>query len=167
MIVFQFIRAALAIATHPGVALRAPRGSDVEAARRDEMNAIVQFTLETLRDKSPVGSLHDPHPGLYRESHTLFINGHSVLDLSGWHRGDVIHITNPVPYARKIEIGRVKASVPAHVYELTEQAVQSKYGDIARIEFTTMPVTFSRSGAGPAKSSWLLHQPAISIRELN
>ena len=80
---------------------------------------VVDFALQTLRDRSPVGSTGDQHPGLYRDSHMVFLNGHVVEDgdVSAWRRGDQINISNPVPYSRKIEAGRDKLSVPGHVYE--------------------------------------------------
>lgn len=167
IVVFQFFRAALALATHPGDILGELRQvSDPTAQRRAEMNAIVQFALDDLRARSDVGSGRDPHPGLYKESHTIFINGNDVADLSSWMPGDIIHISNPVPYARKIEIGRMHTNLPGHEYEMTEQALQAKYGDIARIEFTYMPVKFSKSPAG-SNPKWLQHQPAIMIQALS
>jgi hypothetical protein len=39
------------------------------------MDEVAQFALKTLRELSPVGSGEDPHPGLYRDSHILFLNG--------------------------------------------------------------------------------------------
>jgi hypothetical protein len=54
---------------------------------------------------SPVGSSGDKHPGLYRDSHLVFIDGHVVKDVSGWQPGQQVNISNPVPYARKIEVG--------------------------------------------------------------
>jgi hypothetical protein len=70
-----------------------------------------------LREQSPVGSGGDKHPGLYRDSHTVFIDGHVVKDAGVWRPGQQVNIANPVSYSRKIEAGRIKLSVPAHVYE--------------------------------------------------
>lgn len=183
IVVFQFFRAAAAIATHPGQAFAGAGLSDkdVIAQRRNEMNAVVQFAMSELRRQSPVGSGRDPHSGLYRDSHTIFLNGNDVADLSSWKPGDVIHISNPVPYSRIIEVGG-GARVPHHVYELAEQATQRKYGDIAKIELTYMPVKFGgvqqwsrfrgtfgrnlrqRRGRGP---DWLVRQPTLIIRDLS
>lgn len=182
--VFQFFRAAASIATHPGDVFGDSSG-DIVAERRKEMSAIVQFALASLRSNSPIGASDDPHPGLYRDSHTLFVNGNDVADLSSWNPGDVIHISNPVPYARIIEIGDQRTRVPHNVYQLAEQATQQKFGDIARIEFNYMPVRFggidkwSRTASGRRLASrirggnprlhagWLVRQPTLIIKGLD
>lgn len=141
IVVFQFFRAGLAIASHPGEALQALRDAgDSTAQRRAEMNEIVQFALKTLRDNSPVGSGKDPHPGLYRDSHMVFVNGGNVSDLSSWNPGDEIEISNPVAYARILELGDGKTRVPHNIYDLSEQTLQAKYGDIAKIELTFLGI---------------------------
>jgi hypothetical protein len=128
IVVYHFFRAAASLVAHPGDLAALARGeSDIVAQRRAEMNAVVQFALRTLRDNSPVGSGRDPHAGQYRDSHTLFINGDDVKDLSSWQPGDEIEISNPVPYARILEIGDSRHRLPHHTYELTEQALQRKY----------------------------------------
>jgi hypothetical protein len=81
------------------------------------MDEVAQFALKTLRELSPVGSGEDPHPGLYRDSHILFLNGHDVPDAKAWKPGDQLEISNPEPYARKIEVGAMKVNVDGHVYE--------------------------------------------------
>lgn len=172
IIVYHFFRAALSVATHPGEFGRLVRGeSDIVAQRRNEMNEVVQFALKTLRENSPVGSGRDPHPGLYRDSHTLFINGDDVKDLSSWQPGDEIEISNSVPYARILEVGDSRHRIPHHTYELTEQAVQRKYGDIVRVEFTYMPIRFAQSG-GPVSrrrrgANRLDRQPTLIIKGLD
>lgn len=144
------------------------------------MGEIVAFALQVLRDKSPVGSGSDPHPGLYRDSHRIFLNGHAVDDVSSWKPGDQINISTPVPYARKIEIGAMKLSLPGHVYEDATQIVAARYGNQASIKFTFMPVrfgdiaayaAFSRQERGgrrgdrstPRRQDWLTRQPAMEI----
>jgi hypothetical protein len=37
------------------------------------MQDVVDFALATLREKSPVGAIGDQHPGLYRDSHMVFL----------------------------------------------------------------------------------------------
>lgn len=176
-IVFQTFRIASAIAMHPGEIAQLVR--DPVAAKRAEMQEVVDFALDHLRANSPVGSGRDPHPGLYRDSHMLFVNGRNAADLSAWRPGDEIEISNPVPYARKIETGKISVSHPM-VYELAEQAVSAKYGDTASIRFTYMPVRFGEidswsqstklSHIGHASRStrygWLVRQPALIIRSL-
>ena len=146
--------------------------------RYANMQAVVSFAIETLRANSPVGSAPDPHPGLYRDSHLIFIDGHVVKDVSSWRPGQQINISNPVPYSRKIEAGRMKMSVPAHVYERSEPIISARYGNQASIKFVFMPVRFGdnqswanftkmqRTGrklSNKARADWLVRQPALQI----
>jgi hypothetical protein len=143
------------------------------------MQDVVDFALLTLRDRSPVGSAGDKHPGLYRDSHKVFLNGHVVEDVSGWRPGDQINISNPVPYARKIEAGRGKMTVPGHVYEDAALIVAGRFGNKAAVRFTFMPVRFGdvqafaafsrrirpgRRLSDKARQDWLVRQPVIEIR---
>lgn len=143
------------------------------------MDDIAQFTLQTLRDRSPVGSGRDRHPGLYRDSHLLFIDGHNVPDAKNWRPGQALEFSNPEPYARKIEIGAMKISVPPHVYQETAPIVAAKYGNSVNVQFTFMPLRFGsidayaqsatgradrhRKGTIKSRRDWLARQPAILI----
>lgn len=148
-----------------------------------DMPAIVAFALATLKERSPVGKAPaDKHPGLYRDSHLVFLNGHVVNDVGAFKVGDQINISNPVPYARKIEAGAGKMSVPGHVYEETVQLVAARFGNQAIIKMTFMPVrfgsiqAFAQSASGKAlarrvrkgrvdlHSEWLVRQPSIEIK---
>ncbi|MGJ4893776.1 hypothetical protein ACQR10_04565 [Bradyrhizobium sp. HKCCYLRH2060] len=146
-----------------------------------DMNEIAQFVLQTLRERSPVGSGDDPHPGLYRDSHMLFINGHNVPDAKGWKPGQELEFSNPVPYARKIELGSMKVSAPPHVYEESAPLISARYGNSVSVNFVFMPVKFGsvqaysqslagqaaggrRGGSRKARQDWLVRQPAIIIR---
>ncbi|WP_316184722.1 MULTISPECIES: hypothetical protein [unclassified Bradyrhizobium] len=146
-----------------------------------DMDEIAQFVLQTLRDRSPVGSTGDRHPGLYRDSHMLFIGGHNATDAKNWKPGQELEFSNPVPYARKIEIGSIKVSAPPHVYEETVPLITARYGNQVDVQFTFMPVKFGsieaytqsragqaarrrRGGSPKALRDWLVRQPAIIIR---
>lgn len=139
---------------------------------------VVQFSLQTLRDRSPVGSGNDPHPGLYRDSHMVFIDGRRVADAKDWRPGQAIHISNPEPYSRKIESGDMTMKVPGHVYELAEPTISARFGNRFSIKFVFMPVTFGsnqswanhtalqRTGrrlSPKARADWLVRQPALQI----
>jgi hypothetical protein len=141
----------------------------------------VDFALQTLRDLSPIGSNGDKHPGLYRDSHRVFLNGHVVEgdDVSAWRPGDQINISNPVPYSRKIEAGRGKMSVPGHVYQTGTLLVAGRYGNQAAVKFTFMRVRFGgvqayasfsrrlrpgRKLNDKARQDWLVRQPALEIK---
>ena len=145
-----------------------------------DMQGVVAFAIETLKARSPVGSGGDPHPGLYRDSHLIFIDGHVVADASAWRPGQQINISNPVPYARKIETGKMKLSVPSNVYESASQIVAARFGNSVAVKFVYMPVRFGDVGAfaqfsrqmrqgrrmsEKARRDWLVRQPALQITE--
>lgn len=142
------------------------------------MQEIVDFALATLRDASPVGSSGDRHPGLYRDSHLVFLDGHVVKDVAAWQPGQQINISNPVPYARKIEAGKFSLNVPGHVYELAAPVIAGRFGNSANIKFVFMPVRFGDVGSyaafskrirpgrklsDKARADWLARQPALQI----
>lgn len=98
---------------------------------------VVEFALDELHKASPVQS------GDYVRSHLLFVNGMEVARLP--HRlssDDVIMISNPVPYARRLEIGKTKSGrdfvlqVPNRIYErVAKQKVIPKYRNVAKVTF--------------------------------
>lgn len=98
----NFVRHVDGVLNAPEEAVR-PDGVIVYDYNR--LDIVAKRALEILRDISPVGSGKDKHPGLYRDSHRLFIDGHAVDDLSGWQKGQEISITNTVIYSPIIELG--------------------------------------------------------------
>lgn len=144
------------------------------------MTEVVAFALETLKANSPVGAGADKHPGLYRDSHMVFIDGHVVKDVSGWQPGQQINISNPVPWSRKIESGGFTLNVPGHVYEMSEPIISARYGNSVSVKFVFTPVRFGsvqdyahslagqaagskRGGSKKALRDWLVRQPALQI----
>lgn len=98
--------------------------------RYPRLDLVAQYAMEVLHDLSPVLS------GEYRDSHTLFLNGVAVSNLKGLKIGDEVSIANFVPYARKIEVGRMKMRVPNYVYKRAAMKVRARYGNIASITAT-------------------------------
>jgi hypothetical protein len=144
------------------------------------MDAICQFALETLKSLSPVGETGDPHPGLYRDSHMLFIDGHNVPDAKSWQPGQQLAISNPVPYSRIVELGNGRMRAPLHVYEQAAPLVSGRYGNSVNVRFDYMPVRFGsvqayagslagqaagtrRGGSKKALRDWLVRQPCLII----
>jgi hypothetical protein len=141
------------------------------------MPAIAAIAREILIEGSPVGSGDDPHPGLYRDSHLMFLNGAWVADASGWKPGDEIEIANPVPWSRLIEVGILRMRVPGtdHVYQRAEVILRARYGDVVEVKFKFMPIRYGDRGAAnmlgrlqgkdrDTRASSLLRQPALSIK---
>lgn len=96
------------------------------------INEIVNYIMDTLFDLSPVLS------GEYRQSHTIFLNGVAVTNLEAWKPNDVVTITNPMPYARKIEFGHMsmRVSGTTKIYERVRRRAKRRFGNIAKITFT-------------------------------
>lgn len=137
------------------------------------MQNVVDFALDALRSHSPVGSGKDPHSGLYRDSHTVFMNGHSGNDVSDWKIGDEVEISNPVLYSRKIEVGNMQMSVPGTdaVYQHTlDDLRRSKFGNLFRFEFTYRgiinggPINPLKAGRSKAHNKSDVRFPALLIR---
>lgn len=101
------------------------------------LSDLIQFALEELRKQSPVG------PSLkYRNSHEIYVNGVPV----GYNvpktiqPGDQIMIANPVPYARRLEIGRAEhgarpflISVPNRIYYRVNEMLQAQAKGRAKV----------------------------------
>lgn len=125
------------------------------------LEEVVRFAIETLFDFSPVLS------GDYRNGHQIFVDGVAVPNLKAWDgEGDVV-ICNYLPYARKIEVGKMRMRVPGshHVYEQAEVIVAQRYGNAASIFFTYQGVMqgarVGRAGGGNRAE---LRYPCLKIR---
>jgi hypothetical protein len=66
---------------------------------------LIEFALDELRRQSPVAS------GDYVRSHQVYVNDQPVGDTipKTISASDRIYISNPVPYARRLEIGRTRS----------------------------------------------------------
>jgi hypothetical protein len=100
---------------------------------------VVENAITVLQRISPVRS------GLYAKSHTIYVDGHEVARAPTDITREVV-ISNPVPYARKIEIGKTRSGrpfviqVPNRIYERTARALQQKYRNVATVKFTYMAI---------------------------
>lgn len=172
---------ALAMTEHAKVMLTAPRPArftrvvdGVEGAPEDavklggqivyryhRLDDVVRFAMETLFELSPVLS------GEYRLGHTIFVDGAAAPNLAQWDGRGEIMIANVLPYARKIEIGKMKMRVPGsdHVYEQAAYVVAKRYGNSAAVYFTYRGIAGgsalkARNGGNKSK----LRYPALIIR---
>ncbi|MBE1208111.1 hypothetical protein [Aminobacter carboxidus] len=122
------------------------------------LDIVAQFAMETLFDRSPVLS------GEYRIAHQLFLNGAAVANLKGWHPGDEVSISNPLPYSRKIEVGAMTMRVPgtSRVYQEAAKIVQGRFGNMASVVFTFRAVV---GGAVRGSKARDLRYPVLVITE--
>jgi hypothetical protein len=138
--------------------------------------------LRYLTQMSPMDT------GLYKRSHTLFINDRPVRPGTPIKHGDRIFIANTVIYARRLEIGRRESgqpflmSVPNRIYEsVTKKILIPRYRNVARISmgYVTLPDAYRAKGRlGPhyrlpngkvrkrRQKKELVRQPAIFFEPL-
>lgn len=98
---------------------------------------LVDFALDELRKASPV------EEGDYARAHTIFVNGVPVATLpQDIKPSDEIMLANPVPYARRLEIGKTKSGrsfvlqVPDRIYErVAKRKLIPRYRNVASIAF--------------------------------
>lgn len=103
----------------------------------DYRREIVAEALRLLIEASPRQS------GAYAAAHTVFIDGVPVAELPARiPESAEIMIVNPLPYTRRLEIGKTKSGrdfvlqVPNRIYErVCKTHLMPRYGNAARIEF--------------------------------
>lgn len=137
------------------------------------LDQVAEYALDILRELSPVDS------GDYVRSHVLMLDGQVVETLEGWKPGDRITISNPLPYVRKIEIGRQGYRAHAHVYEKAAAQVSRRFGNIANVIFAfeaappgaiydwAKKTGLSHRGhaSSQTREQWLTNQPTLVITE--
>lgn len=143
------------------------RGAKEEAVRADgrivydygRLAEVVQAAMDLLFELSPVLS------GEYRMGHTLFVNGIEARNLADWDGEGEVIISNPLPYARKIELGKMKMRVPGtdHVYEQAEWLMLQRFGNQARIKFTYRGLSGGSVLTGKAHGESQYRYPALNI----
>lgn len=138
------------------------RADGVIVYRYPRLEEVVRAAMELLFELSPVLS------GEYRMAHALFVDGVEAASLAGWDGTGEIVISNYVPYARKIELGKMRMRVPGsdHVYEQAAFGLRQRFGNQAHIEFTFRglmggSVLSARSGGNKAQYRY----PALVISE--
>lgn len=101
------------------------------------LKEIIEFALNALREASPVQS------GKYRDGHKLYLDGaqtDTVPDTIPY--GVDVMISNVMPYARRLEVGKTKSGrafvvqVPPKIYERTVRLVRAKYRNVVKITFS-------------------------------
>ena len=97
--------------------------------RYTRLDQPIIFALAFLKQISPVGSGKDQHPGQFRDSWFVMVDGERTDDFSRIPSGAVVTITNDQPYSRKIDVGGMRISVPPHLVDQAAQVVNGRYGN--------------------------------------
>ncbi len=116
------------------------------------LREILIAAIKELERRSPVES------GRYKNSHTVWVNGLPVPLDTPIKAGDEVWIANPVPYARRLEVGKRQdgrdflLSVPNRIYERTaKQFLIPRYRNTAAISviYVTLPGAWVIRGGLP------------------
>ncbi|MGC5747361.1 hypothetical protein J4P41_01790 [Gluconobacter sp. NFX36] len=103
--------------------------------RFNVMGLAAKAALQLCKERSPVRS------GRYRDSWVVVVEGKPWAgDVSDVPDGKQVMIVNPQPYARKIDTGAMKMSVPPGIVEAVRQSIQRKFPTVnAARAFVTVP----------------------------
>lgn len=89
------------------------------------LGAATVWALEELRKRSPV------HSGAFRKSWAILVNGKGWTDAPGKiPMGSEVRIVNTMPYARKIEVGGQRISVPPGIVEGVRRPLMRRFKGI-------------------------------------
>jgi phage gpG-like protein len=107
----------------------------------ESLRDAVDEAARIFAEIAPVGRPPDPHPGLYVRSLALLVNGvRRDFATEGaaieFKETDLVSLTDLVPYARKIEIGHMKMSVPNGVMQRVAQRLRRRFGNVLNIRFS-------------------------------
>lgn len=103
--------------------------------RFSALGLAASFALTFCIARSPVRS------GRYADAWFIAVNGHRWDgELASIPPGSEVIVTNPEPYARKIDAGHMRMRVPPGIIEDAKQAVGRKYPSvIAKRQMVTIP----------------------------
>ena len=98
-------------------------------------NEILEFALQSAVERSPNKS------GEYRQSWFVMVNSGRVADFGQIPINSTVILSNDRPYARKIDVGHMKMSVPPGVLEDVRKKVLSRFGNLVNCKRTliTLP----------------------------
>lgn len=133
------------------------------AYRFSYMGEVVQFALDTIRERSPVGT------GRYRDSFMVSVNGRPIkaMSVNPEHVPDdaEIFIYNTQPYSRKLDVqvagGRkLRISVSPGMFDDTARAVNARFGNYIR---ASRRYTLQFPGQKTTKAGRKIDYPALEI----
>ena len=139
-----------------GASLDSATGRSTIVFEFDVVEDITSFVIAELERVSPVDS------GAYRKAHMIFADGRQVLRGEQARQAEQYIFLNPLPYSRKIEMGRMKMRVSGtdRVYQQAARAAQRRFSNLAQVRFTYQsPIGTAESG----KVGRASRVPAISI----
>lgn len=122
----------------------------VDGRRTDALESVrpegtIQFEFNLLEDifgwiaeqlvvHSPIGSVGDHHPGLYRRSFAFFADGKRIAPGIGAPAAAEYVFINTQPYSRKIERG-LSPQAPDGVFHAIAEMAARRFGNMAVVRF--------------------------------
>jgi len=91
------------------------------------LDPVVHFAVSYLRARSPKQS------GLYRASFFVMVNGARIRPGTPIPPDAEVIVTNDQPYARKIDVGAMKMSVPPHLFNDASNAVKNEFKGVVKV----------------------------------
>lgn len=95
---------------------------------------IIEFALQTAVERSPEKS------GDYKKSWFIMTPGGVVKSFDEIPINSTVILTNNQPYARKIDVGHMRMSVPPGIIEDVRKAVMSRFGNFVTAKRTMIPL---------------------------
>jgi hypothetical protein len=144
--------------------LKSIKPNSTVVAEFDVFMDVLLWIAEQLEKNSPVGTPpRDPHPGLYRSSHTLFADGMEIKPGEAVPEAEEYVFTTTLPYARKIEHGQ-SSQAPDGVYQVLATLASRRFGNVAKISFTYRTVIGGEIVGGLKGNKSEQRNPAILVR---
>ena len=95
---------------------------------------IVEFALQTAVERSPEKS------GDYKKSWFIMTPGGGVKSFDDIPINSTVVLTNNRPYARKIDVGHMRMTVPPGIVEDVRRAVMARFGNFVIAKRTMIPL---------------------------
>ena len=95
---------------------------------------IVEFALQTAVERSPEKS------GDYKKSWFIMTPGGVVKSFDDIPINSTVVLTNNRPYARKIDVGHMRMTVPPGIVEDVRRAVMARFGNFVIAKRTMIPL---------------------------
>ncbi|KGT73724.1 hypothetical protein MA20_43045 [Bradyrhizobium japonicum] len=95
---------------------------------------IVEFALQTAVERSPEKS------GDYKKSWFIMTPGGVVKSFDDIPINSTVVLTNNRPYARKIDVGHMRMTVPPGIVEDVRKAVMARFGNFVIAKRTMIPL---------------------------
>lgn len=95
---------------------------------------IVEFVLQTAVERSPEKS------GDYKKSWFIMTPGGVVKSFDDIPINSTVVLTNNRPYARKIDVGHMRMTVPPGIVEDVRKAVMARFGNFVIAKRTMIPL---------------------------